>query len=91
MNKKMIMLVGGVVFVVIAFVAIAGAVLFAGSSGLIANQGTDGLGRGLIGPSAMAKASLPGTVNAVYYRQGSGIFAERTGGKSLTLAHYTCG
>jgi len=32
--------------------------------------------------------SAPALINAVYYRQGSGIFAERTGGDSLTMAHY---
>ena len=35
-----------------------------------------------------SEATPPAIVNAVYYRQGSGIFAERTSGESLALAHY---
>ena len=34
------------------------------------------------------ETKLPAIVNAVYYRVGSGIFAERTGGEAISLAHY---
>ena len=40
-------------------------------------------------PESVSKETgSPGPVNAVYYRQGSGVFAEQTGGKAITLAHY---
>ena len=38
--------------------------------------------------SVTEETGSPSNINAVYYRQGSGVFAEQTSGEAITLAHY---